>query len=67
MTIDETLKERDRIMQAIRLAQAHRDFEKCKAFLRELVPVTRVIRDFEEGKYHRQDVRHELAIAALSE
>ena len=47
--IDDPLRERDRIMRDMRAAELGRDYDRAAALLRELVPVTRRIRDIQEA------------------
>ena len=55
------IEERDRILRDMRLAEASGDFPRCKALMRELVPVTRLLRDAQEEEYMRQEIVTEAA------
>ena len=55
------IEERDRILRDMRLAEARVDIARCQALMRELVPVTRRIRDAQEKEYMRQEIVTEAA------
>lgn len=56
------IEERDRILRDMRLAEARVDIARCQALMRELIPVTRRIRDAQEEEYMRQEIKYELAM-----